>query len=269
MLELRGQGLGFRRSELGVRVVALVALLSMAGSLYAQQVMPILGSPAHPPSGGSEPIFTEVQAAWGANVSSGTTVSATLANTPAAGNAVICASSTYPYSLTISTIKDNATTANNYTVTPHSPSNGQTSIEGISFAYLLNVPAGAGKTITATMSGTITYGSNLVCEEFHRSAGTWTFDTDIAANSASGNPANTPSITPAVAGELLYGGASAGGGPYVSGVGSPWTVSAAGLFPSLGAAGTEYILSGASGATAINVTLSGTGSWNGLAMALK
>ena len=104
-----------------------------------------------------EPTFTEVQAAWGTNVSSGTTVSATLTNAPAAGNAVICVPVFYPLSLTVSTIKDNAGTPNSYTVTPHSPSNAQSGADGLSFAYLINVPSGAGKTITATMSGTITW----------------------------------------------------------------------------------------------------------------
>jgi len=212
------------------------------------------------------PTFTEIQGKWGTQQGSGTTVNVTLTSAPTAGNAVICAVEIYPNTLTISSIVDNAGSPNSYTVTPNSPSKVQAAAVQIFFAYLLNVPASAGATITVTASGSITFASYLGCEEFHRSSGTWTFDTDITGNGAPSTAVNAPSITPAAAGELLYAVVTTEGSVAVTSANSPWTAGGAGTNTYSRA---EYILSGASGATATDFTLASITSWNSMGMALK
>lgn len=215
-----------------------------------------------------EPTFTEVQGNFGSIASSGTTVAVTLTSNPATGDAVACAVIGFPTSLTISSITDG--NSNAYTVTPNSPSTAQGgSARIIWLAYLLNAPSNANKTITATFSGSITFASVIRCDQFHRSSGTWTFDTDVVGSGTSAPPVNTPSITPSVSGELLYAGLTIANAADVTGVGGSWTQSAGGIDSSNKFHLTEYILSAASGATAANFTLSGTANWNSMAMALK
>lgn len=216
----------------------------------------------------SEPTFTQIQAKWGTGVTSGSSIAVTLNSAPTTGNAVICAISSYPTTLTITAISDS--NSNAYTVTPHSPSVANTNSWGTSLAYLLNAPANATGTITATTSGTITYNSTVQCEEFHRSAGTWTFDADAAGSGGTRSIAS-PSLTPANTGELLYSYAAINGSDVISTVNSPWTLGGAGLQPAPNMAGAApgYILAGASGSTAINMTASAAAAWNSIAMALK
>lgn len=215
-----------------------------------------------------EPTFTWIQGEEGTGESSGSTLSVTLSSAPAAGDAVVCAVIGYPTSLTISSIVDNASTPNSYTVTPNSPSSAQgSSARVIWLAYLLNVPSGAGTTITTTFSGTITYGSVMGCDEFHRSSGTWAFDNDIAGSGTT-TPFDTPSVTPTNAGELIYFGVTCDSSESISSVNSPWTESE-GLDGTGNYQIAGYVLSAASGATAINVTAAGNASYDAMGMALK
>ena len=212
-----------------------------------------------------EPTFTHIQGGIGTAVSSGTTVSVTLGSPPTAGNAVLCRVSIYDNTLTISSIQDG--NSNTYTVTPNSPSNGNPSAVQVFLARRFYAGGDSpSATITATSSAAITFTSAIACDEFHRSAGSWTFDTDAAGNGASGTTINTPSITPAVTGELLYGGVDSSAS--ISSVNSPWT--GGGGFPAVGNArfGWAYILAGSSGATAVNMTQV-SGQWNSMAMAVK
>ena len=217
----------------------------------------------------SEPTFTHIQGGpWGGSASSGTTISATLTSPPTAGNAIVCKAAFFPSSSVVSSAVDNAGSPNSYTVAPTS-SGVQTGIPGLSFFYLLNAPSGAGSTITATISATITFFTDMSCEEFNRSSGTWTYDTVAANNSASASSCTTPTITPAVSGELLYGACATGnGGAFISSANSPWTLDGAGIQPSEGFAAGEYILT-SSGSPGINFTINTAAKYNGLVMALK
>src|SRR5271165_3668244 len=93
---------------------ALLAL-PQRSVFFAQNVNP-------PASGGVEPTFTMVQGVKMslASAGSGPTISVALNAAPSAGNAIVCA--VYDANnISIVSIKDNATTPNNYTITPHSP----------------------------------------------------------------------------------------------------------------------------------------------------
>ena len=216
----------------------------------------------------AEPTFTEVQSAQSGSVSAGTTVTVTLGSAPTAGNAVLCSAFYFPHALTISSIKDGAGTPNIYTVTSHTPSGQNAGAVDVGLAYLINVPAGASAAITMTMSTIITFGTSIRCTEFHRSSGTWTFDTDVAGTSTTASTtASNPSITPSVTGELLYAAAAGSSSAGVTGA-SPWTTDPAGQDSGTGV-NAEYILAGASGATAINFTLSSSVTYNSMAMAVK
>lgn len=212
------------------------------------------------------PTFTEIQGSWGTSVSSGTTATVTLTSTPTTGNLVVCSVHLFPISLGITSIKDSAGTPNNYTVSTHSPSATQTSADAVFIAYLLNAPAGASSTITVTANGTITFGSFIGCEEFHRTSGTWAFDTDAAGNGAATTAVNAPSITAAASGELEIGWANIQTG--MSSANSPWTECTAGTSASLVGA-CEIILSGTGSATAMNFTAFSSTEWNSMMAAFK
>lgn len=225
--------------------------------------------PGRASTGAGEPTFTDVQGKYGVVVTSGTTVAVTLTSAPTAGNLVVCSFYTYPTTLTISDVQDNASTPNSYTVTSTSPSLTNTSARAGWIAYLLNAPSGAGATITVTTSAAITYNSDMRCEEFHRSSGTWTYDTSVAGSGTTGTTINSPSITPSVSGELLYGMATVAYTSSFTSANSPWTQDSAGIDTSHFATDDgEYILSG-SGTTAINFTQASSGVWNGMAVAFK
>jgi len=220
----------------------------------------------------TEPTFTEIQGKRGNLVSSGTTTNVTLTSAPTSGNAVICRVYSESGSLTVSTVKDGAGTPNSYTVSPSSPSSGGISGARISLAYLLNVPSGANATITATYSGTITANAGIACSEFHRSSGTWVFDVDAVNFSSSAvTTVTTPSISPALTGELVYGAAQVTGGQYflTSGPQSPWTQDPAGPDSTVGHFNGAYILA-SSGSPAMNMNISGGSSaYNAISMAVK
>lgn len=244
----------------------------------------IFGSPAAFAQGGQQQqlmisqkisasnVFTMVQSKWGTATGSGTTVSVTLASAPTAGNAVVCGVELYDPSLTVSSAADNAGSPNSYTVAAHAAGNAAT--VGANLIYLLSVPSGAGATITATASATITFTSNIVCTEFHRTSGTWVWDTQATANGSGSSTVNTPSITGAAAGEILYALAGTGGAQVSATNNSPWTEgdpTAHGIEPSSDhIAGNQYILSSSGSSTAINITLTSTGNgWNAVVGALK
>jgi len=229
--------------------------------------------------GGGEPIFTNVQGNWGSIVTSGTTFSVTLPSAPTPGNAVVCAIMEYPEQMTFR-IADNATIPNTYTVTPNSPANPAASgAAGASLAYLLNVPSGAGATITATVltGGPINGTTGIGCEEYQRSSGTWSFDSDVSgcgnqgSCTGSGSVPNVPIITPAGAGELLFSTVNVRGDHSIAtGTAGAWTQASMGI-ASNNQIDSQYVLSSSSSATPINYTASpvSTVQWTAMAMALK
>jgi len=240
--------------------VFVVSLLPLLGSQRGMQAIATQNVAA------GEPTFTEIQSVKGANVTSGTTATVTL-TTPTATNAVFCAIIYYPQSLTITSVKDNAGTPNTYTVSAHSPAQPNSGAPSTALAYLLNVPASPGATVTLTMSGTITYNTSIRCTEFHRPSGTWTIDNDFASTSTTaGTTANSPTVTASVAGELLFANCVAASAQDCTAAGL-WTQDTT-TDATSGTAG-EYILAGASGGTAINFTLSASEVWNAMGIAVK
>lgn len=231
--------------------------------------------------GGGAPVWTQVQAKWGTiTASGGTTLSVTLTSAPTAGNLMVCNILAVPNTHSQISIQDNASTPNVYTLSPSSPSTISPSSAWASLAYLV-APSGAGATITVTLAVAVTASAVTGCEEFHKSAGTPTFDKDIAGNGTpGGNIANTPSITPSAPGELLVGTAYLGGSGALA-AGSPWALWPPGLLATNGqttncgtgntcAFGDEVILSSSGGATALNFTLFNASIyWNSLIAAFK
>jgi hypothetical protein len=199
------------------------------------------------------------------NATGVTTLNVVLGGAPTLGNLVCVTFS--PGGSTISSLAIKDSNNNSYAISGNSPSTFISGAGQIYMAYLLSAPANASATITATWT-TVTSAA-MWADEFHYTGGTCSFDIDIAASTASSAVTiNTPSITPAGAGELLYSGAAAGGtisapvagGSSTNGI---WTGSDGAI-----AAGdmAEYILSSASGATAVNYTQS-SGAWSAMAMA--
>jgi hypothetical protein len=213
--------------------------------------------------------FTHVQGKVAATAGSGspTTLAVVLNAAPTAGN-LVCVAFCPGVSVTGLTVKD--ANNNSYTVTPLSPSTFQTGCGQVWLAYLLSAPANASATINLSWTTTAQTAPAWV-DEFSFTGGSAAFDLDVANNTGvAGTTINTPSITPAGAGELLFAGAAAGGtisAPVAGGASTNgvWT-GAAGAITSGDMA--EYRLSSSSGATAVNYTQS-SGAWSGMAMALK
>jgi hypothetical protein len=201
--------------------------------------------------------FTHVRGA--SHGASGTTNAVALGAAPTTGHLVVVAACP-DVAVTALTVKD--ANNNSYTITPHSPSTVTSGAGQCWMAYLLSAPANASATINISWTGAANVAG--FADEFSYTGGTATFDTDIAANTATaGTTINTPSITPAASGELLFAGAAAGG--TISGVGGTWATSGGAI---LFGDDAEYILSSASGATAVNFAQS-SGGWSSMAIAIK
>lgn len=204
--------------------------------------------------------FTWVQGKSFQTGSATTTVAVTLGSLPIVGNliCVVVQADTYV------SLKDENN--NSYTITPNSPSNANAGPSGIEWAAYLIAPANAGQVLTWTGSGTLG-SAGIFADEFTFEVGfNAVLDVDAAGTGTIGTAVNTPSITPAGAGELLYGGAAVES--FITAANSPWTGASTGLGGAIGTYA-EYILSSASGATALNFTQSGSGHWDSMAMAFK
>lgn len=136
--------------------------------------------------------------------------------------------------------------------------------------YLLDTPANATAVITCSWTGSV-FGE-LFVDDFVDGAGTQVFDTGVATAdpvSCSGTSLATPTLTPAVAGELLYNTSAVVGllsAPAAGGTLTGWT--GANLDATNGP-GTEYILSqGSAKAAAWTCGTSGDGAV-GYTMAFK
>lgn len=215
--------------------------------------------------------FTERQSAinFTGNAS---TLSASLTNNPVAGNVVcVAVTSSNGGAVLGVVVKDGASTPNTYTNTTHSPSTFLSGAGQIWLAYFIaNATANKTITVTCTNGGGTSYG--FIVEEFTvAGGGTAAYDKDATAELASGGTTavNTPSITPAGTGELLYAATtvlSLVTHPTAGQAAGNWTGSAAGLIDS-GLAGAEYQLN-AGTAQAVNYTASsGNTGWSGMAMA--
>lgn len=248
------------------KVIIAFSVLFITALLFGQGMTVAPNTTIFPGGVAGEPTFTDIQGGWGSIVSAGTTVSFTLTSNPTAGNAIVCGVSVFPNSSTLTSVVDNAGTPNNYTVSAHSPANANGSAVQMILVYLLNAPSGAGKTITATASATITFNSFIGCNEYHRSFGTWTIDTDVAGGGTTGTAVNNPSITSAVAGELEVGFANVQNG--ISTANTPWNFCSAGTTSS-NVGGCEDILSSTGSSTAMNFTATATGQWNSMLAAFK
>jgi hypothetical protein len=192
-----------------------------------------------------------------------TSASVTLSSAPGTGH-LVCVAVVPETAITSMTAKDG--NSNAYTVTPNSPSTNVSGAGQVWLAYLLSAPASASATITASWT-TATASVSVFAAEFSYS-GTASFDTDVAAYSTtSSTTINTPSITGAAVGELLFSAAAAGGTISAPANGSTlgsWT----GAGPIAAGDQAEYILSSSGSATAVDYTQS-SGTWSAMAMAIK
>ena len=206
-------------------------------------------------------MFTHIQGNSSALATSGTTVTVTLLSPPTPGN-LVCVAIIFADGITPATVAVSDSNGNVYTITPSSPSTGQYANAGaVYLGYLLSAPSNASASITATFNRTIVDGI-ITAEEFKSPTGGVKFDTDIAGSGTTGT-INSPSITPAAAGELLYSYATPQNG--ILSCDSPWTQVTFGEDPNGGNGG--YILSSNPGSTAVNMTPSVSGTWDAMAMA--
>ena len=156
------------------------------------------------------PTFSYVQGALTADGSSSSSLTVNLASNPVTGHPVLVALvSNSNQGLGTLTVKDSAATPNVYTLSTQSvmTCTGPSAPNYIALAYLLSAPASATKTITASWTGGADNGGSIWADEFSLSSGSAVFDNDASQphSTASGTNVNTtPSLTPAVSGELFY-----------------------------------------------------------------
>lgn len=178
-------------------------------------------------------------------------------STPLIGNLVIASLGFYGGLPTAASVQDG--NGNVYTPTPGTPFNS--TLYGSSWWIFYWVVTGTPSANVKQVSQTGTGNPGLFATEFNVVGGTPVFDTDVgvppAGNQKSdgaGHIGTPPSITPAAAGELLFGACSPNNSITAPTTGSTlggWTGAYIDSF--LGWA-TEYILSCASGATAASYT---------------
>lgn len=187
----------------------------------------------------------------------GTTQNVVLGAIPGLGSCVVFGFAGSAAGYTLTGVKDSNN--NVYTITPNSPSAVQAGAGNVYLAYLLSAPANATATITASVTGAL--GNYVMWAVEHSiSGGTASFGTDNKANSAVGTAINTPSITPANAGCLLYAAAAAGG--TISAAAGGWTLGTV-----VNGDADEYTTSSGTGATAVNWTEDSAG-WSAVAMSI-
>jgi hypothetical protein len=187
-----------------------------------------------------------------------TSVSAVLTNNPALGDLVIVSffwfngANGNPASLTVA---DSA--SNSYTKSTNSPAQAGGSAAGHAYVfYLLSAPSNATKTITATYTDPGSGGATeILADDFTVTAGTVSFDQDIAGSGGTGTTINTPTVAISSSGlEFCYGVPSGS----VSSVNTPFTQGGIGADGSA----TGYILS-----TSISNTVSmscSSSTWNSM-----
>ena len=257
----RGRGADLRSALAPLLFLALVTCHSSL--LFGQRFSHVQGAMA------------QVTSAW---TSSPFTL--TLASTPAQGDLVVVAFATLgctnggPSPITI---KD--ANSNSYTVISNPATLSQVATSGLCtggtvyanfwLGYLLSAPANASRTINVSWSSGQAMG-DVWADEFNPSGGSVTFDSSstVSSGTASGTTVSSPSITPSLPNELLYGAAvppelapPSGSAcpmtaPAASATLAAWTGGGGGIPPltnyeSGGA--TEYDLN-SSGSTAVNFT---------------
>lgn len=206
--------------------------------------------------------FTHVQGAGNNTVSSVTTLNVVLPANPTPGNMVCVAFA----SVSVSAFGVQDSAGNIYTVTPLSPSPFITGAGEVWLAYLLNAPANATKTLTATWT-TASLGI-LWADEFS-AATTVVFDQDVEASAGAGNGTsiNTPVIVPTAPNSLVYAAAGDNGtitAPAANATLGAWTGAVGGI--QLSGAAAEFDLS-VTGSQAVQYTQSSAVAWVGMAMA--
>lgn len=207
--------------------------------------------------------FNHMQSAEAYQATS-STCSVTLPQAPALGSLVAVAVVAYTGStgITLGSVRDS--NGNSYTISPNSPASvNESTVGGVWLAYLLSAPANASATITATFSATNAQ-SAIYADEFAIINGTAEFDKDVAGN-GSGSDVSVPSLTPTNANSLLYAASAVSASVWgVSVSGSVWTLGA--IDNDLSSCNEYYIGSPAS-SVSVDVALSGSGTWDSIAMA--
>jgi len=223
--------------------------------------------------------WTEVQGKFAyTSTSSGgapTSISITLNSAPVAGH-LVCVGMEVDFALTITLtnllIKDSNN--NPYTITPTSPLVNATVAPKIYiFLGYLVAPANASATINASwtlVNNSAGGEATIFVEEFVLPTGTAypLLDKDSAGTGTTGTTINTPSITPANSGELLFAYSIAYSvitAPTAGGSLGGWTGSAAGIEPNSGSMA-EYILNSGTSSTAVDFTQTTSDGWSCMAM---
>ena len=192
-------------------------------------------------------------------------VTVTLPNNPTPGNLVVVLFSFNNNTTTISSIKDTAGTPNNYTQTTKSPYINTSTFGGndntIGIAYLANVPVGATKSITITLS--VSQIIDLWAAEFSGAAIS-PFENDATNHSSTASTTiNLPTYTTLNNGDLLVAVNFVSGA--VSSANSPWTEIS--TLPASGS-GAEYTIQTSAGAQAVGWTASSS-TWAAIEAAFK
>jgi hypothetical protein len=213
--------------------------------------------------------WTEVQKAW--NSTAGSSPATTTVSLPgvASGDTVVV-SVMYLGTATGFTMAVTDGNGHSFTASTSSPCT-YVAGEKVWMFYLINTP-GASMTVTATPS--VAHGISVHAVEFAPPAGTSvSFDTDSCAVPTLGTtPVTSPSITPA-GNSLLYAGiiADPSGTGSVSAVGGSWTLGTNGTIASdTGNTADEY-QTGATGATVVSFSVTGSSGsgWDAMALSIK
>jgi hypothetical protein len=205
--------------------------------------------------------FAHVQGNAANSTANVTTQSVVLGAAPGLGH-LVCVGLVLAGAVTALTIHDS--NANVYTITPNSPeifgAGGDTYL-----AYLLNAPANASATITATWTTGVP--AAIWADEFSVTGAPAFFDIDIGG-SGTGTAVNAPSITPGNPNSLIYATCGSGGtisAPAAGGTLGAWTGAAGGVQDG---DMSEYALS-ITGAQAVEFTQTTSVAWSAMAMSFS
>lgn len=211
-------------------------------------------------SGGTSHTFTYVSRGTGCSTTSSTSA---ITCTPTTGNFVQIIAAAFNNGSTPSC------SISGMNVTPHSPAYDLSATESVCIGYVFSASAGS-QTFTVTWTNATavsTIGHEFSCSPACSSV---TLDADAAANTTLSNlPVNTPNAVAASSGELLTSGAYTSDGAVACG--NTWTLSG----PATDGNISCYILSGASGTTAVKIceqsgcTDTGQDSWASMAATWK
>lgn len=249
--------------------ITAVPIASCGGFTNSGAIVGIKGSGATITGNGGNGVFNFGYFDYGAmtTTSGNATVSAQIANV---GDLIVV------YAWCKSTCTITSVTVGSQTATQTSVSGSSNSTHGAPFLYyILSSTQSGAVTITMNISGTYTNAQVAYAEYTYTASTTASHDVDSTAGTGTGTAVNTPSLTPSAAGELLLFFSAVD--QHVTAVNSPLSCND---FVGTGETGDcsfvstrnafGIILSGASGATANNMSETASGdTWQALATSFK